>query len=144
MTQSRAVAHETARIPLRWAALVAIIPALSACADETISGYADPDATYVLTEISGTAFPARATIAFHAKGEVVGTAPCNNYSASQSAPYPWLDLGPIAVTRRACPDLDAEGRFFAALETMTLAEVQGAVLILSSEDGKEMVFQAEP
>ena len=46
--------------------------------------------------------------------------------------------------KQADPDLDAEGRFFAALETMTLAEVQGAVLILSSEDGKEMLFQAEP
>lgn len=116
---------------------------LAACADETISGYADPDATYRLAEIGGTAFPASATIAFPAEGEVRGTAPCNAWSATQSAPYPWFTLGPIAATRRACPDLAAEMLFFDTLARMTLAEVQGQVLILSSEDGTEMVFRTD-
>ncbi|MBT8425200.1 MAG: META domain-containing protein [Silicimonas sp.] len=124
------------------AAATTVFGVLAACSDETISGYADPDATYVLSELGGAAFPARATIAFPAKGKVTGSAPCNTFNATQSVPYPWVDIGPVAATRRACPDLDAERRFFEALETMVFAEVQGPVLILSSEDGVEMVFRA--
>ena len=113
------------------------------CADETISGYADPNAVYHLQEIDGAPFQATATISFPETGRAMGRAPCNAWSAEQSAPYPWLKLGPIAATRRACLDLEAEGVFFAALSAMTLAEVQGDVLILSDEDGRTMVFRAE-
>ena len=109
-----------------------------------MSGYADPDVIYRLAEIDGTAFTANATIAFPEQGVARGEAPCNIWSATQSAPYPWLDLGPIAATRRACPDLDAETAFFEALGAMALAEVQGPVLILSNDQGREMVFRAVP
>jgi heat shock protein HslJ len=57
-----------------------------------------------------------------------------------AAPYPWFEAGDIAVTRRACPDLAAETAFFDALADMTLAEVAGDALILSTPDGREMVF----
>ena len=116
---------------------------LSACADETISGYAGTSATYRLTSIGDAPFQAQATIAFPEKGAVRGSAPCNTWSASQSAPYPWLSLGPIARTERACTDLAVEQVFFETLATMTLAEVQGKTLILSNDEGTEMVFRAE-
>ena len=116
---------------------------LLGCSDETISGYADPDAVYRLTEIDGEAFLPRATIAFRNQRRAEGDAPFNSWSAVQSVPYPWFALGPIAVTRRACPDLEAEGRYLAALAEMTLAEVQGPVLILTNDAGREMVFEAE-
>ena len=128
---------------MRALALMLVL-AIPACSDETVSGYADPDAVYRLTEIDGVAFPANATIRFPKRGAVRGEAPCNAWSAAQSAPYPWLDLGPIVATRRACPDLEAEATFFKALETMSLAEVQGPVLILSNDEVREMVFRAEP
>ena len=120
-----------------------LVAAIPACADESISGYADPTAVYRLKEIDGAQFTARATIAFREPGAAQGEAPCNNWSAAQSAPYPWLELGPIAATRRACPELPVEQQFFGALADMTLAEVQGPVLILSNEDGREMVFRAD-
>ena len=85
---------------------------LLGCSDETISGYADPAAVYRLTEIDGEAFRPRATIAFRSRGRAEGDAPCNTWSADQSVPYPWFELGPIAVTRRACPELEAEGQFW--------------------------------
>ena len=113
------------------------------CADETVSGYADPAASYRLVEIEGQAFAARATITFPEEGRVAGEAPCNRWSAVQAVPYPWFELGPIAATKRACSALEDEGRFFAMLSAMTLAEVQGPVLILSDDDGREMVFEAE-
>lgn len=117
---------------------------LVACSDETISGYADPDAVYRLTEIDGAVYTGTATIIFPEEGSVRGEAPCNSWFASQSAPYPWINLGPIGATRRACPDLEAERTYFDAVSAMTLAEVQGPVLILSNDAGREMVFRATP
>ncbi|MCG6883459.1 MAG: META domain-containing protein [Silicimonas sp.] len=123
---------------------VFLLPFLSiGCADETISGYANPDATYRLTELSGTPFEALATISFPEEGRAAGQAPCNAWSAEQAVPYPWISLGPIAATRRACPELAKEQAFFEALGRVTLAEVQGGVLILSDDHGVVMVFEAE-
>lgn len=130
---------------MRILPVIALILSLpSACAgDETVSGYADPDAVYVLEEIDGTLFAARATITFPEEGRAAGEAPCNQWTAEQKAPYPWLELGPIAVTRRACPDLAAETVFLDTLAAMRLVEAQGAVLILSEDESKrEMVFRA--
>lgn len=128
---------------MRALAIAVLLALPAACAgDETISGYADPGAIYVLAEIDGAPFPARATIAFPDEGRAAGDGPCNRWSAAQTAPYPWFGLGPVAATRRACPDLAAEGAFFEALGAMTLAEVQGPVLILSNEAGREMAFRA--
>lgn len=124
-------------------ALLALVLSIPGCTDETISGYADPATTYRLVEIAGTPFDARATITFPDEGRAAGDAPCNRWSAVQTVPYPWFDLGPIAATKRTCADLKAEDVFFATLTEMTLAEVQGPVLILSDDTGREMVFEAE-
>ena len=123
--------------------LVSLSLPFAGCADETISGYADPLATYRLLEIDGARFGSSASIAFPEEGKAAGEAPCNRWLADQTAPYPWISLGPIAATRRACPDLADEQIFFESLAEMTLVEVQGGVLILSNEDGREMSFRAE-
>jgi heat shock protein HslJ len=112
--------------------------------DETVSGYATPGVTWTLAELGGAPYPARATLTFPEEGRIAGEAPCNGYSATQSAPYPWFEAGPIATTKRACPELAAEAAFLDALARVTLAEVTGEVLILSTEDGFEMVFHAAP
>ncbi|WP_208348574.1 META domain-containing protein [Pseudaestuariivita rosea] len=126
-----------------WRVLLALPLVIAACGpDETISGYADPAATYGLVQMNGADFDATATIRFPAKGAVQGQGPCNAYLASQSAPYPWFDLGPVQATRMACPALGDETRFFENLVQMTLAEVSGDVLILSNDAGDQMVFQA--
>ena len=86
------------------------------------------------------AFRSNATIRFTAKGRITGEGPCNTYAAAQMAPYPWFRAAKISATRRACPDLPDEQRFFDALGEMTLVEVSGDVLILSAPGGREMVF----
>ena len=122
----------------------ALLLSLAACqADETLSGYGAADTTWRLTSLDGQPFTARATLQFPAEGSVTGKAPCNSFSGTQTAPYPWFKLGPIRATRAACPELAAEKRFFTALSDMTLAEVSGAVLILSNDTGREMVFRAQ-
>lgn len=128
---------------MRRLAIFALLTSLIGCADETISGYADPTAVYRLTVIDDAPFTASATITFPEKGLVRGDAPCNTWSGSQTAPYPWFAPGPIMSTQRACAHMEKEALFFATLGEMTLAEVQGGVLILSNDAGREMVFQVE-
>jgi len=116
---------------------------VSACQkDETVAGYGAADRLWVLQELDGAAFPARATLTFPERGKIAGQAPCNSYRASMESPYPWFRAGPIAATRRACPELDAERRFLESLAAMTQSEVLGGTLILSDETGREMVFKA--
>jgi heat shock protein HslJ len=118
--------------------------ALGLCPDETVSGYAETETVWQLAELDGTPFQARATITFPQEGTVAGQAPCNSYTATQSVPIPWIDIRDIAATRMACPDLDSETVFFAALQEMTLVEVTLDILLLSTPEGREMVFKARP
>lgn len=112
--------------------------------DETLSGYGAGDTTWRLTELDGAAFPAQATITFPEEGRIAGEAPCNTYFATQSEPYPGFNVTQVAATRRACPDLALETAYFKALEAMTLAEVTETTLILSTPEGREMVFRPAP
>ncbi|WP_095587368.1 META domain-containing protein [Actibacterium ureilyticum] len=125
----------------RALALLALL-ALPACRDESLSGFVAPDQAFALREIDGTRFTARATLTFPEPGRIAGTAPCNSYSGTLTAPYPWFETGAIMATERACPDLAQETAFFAALSQMTLAEVSGKLLILSNDAGRQMLFQA--
>ena len=120
--------------------LVGFIPACQA--DETVAGYGGSEKTWVLAELDGASFSASATMTFPEPGRVAGKAPCNNYSGEMSVPYPWFEVGPLMATRMACPDLDQEVAFFAALSEMTLAEVLGDILILRNDAGREMVFKS--
>lgn len=125
---------------LTSAAGLAAIGTVGACiGDETVSGYAG-GVDWQLTEIDGTPFSARAVISFPEPGRIAGQAPCNSFSGEQTAPYPWFSAPALAVTRRSCPEISEETRFFKALNRVTLAEVQGEVLILSAPDGPTMVF----
>lgn len=112
-------------------------------ADETITAYGGADVIWTLTEMDRAPFTARATLVFEDGGAVYGQAPCNRFRATQSVPYPWIEIGPIMATKMACPDLEAEDAYLTALQEMTLAEVSGPVLILSNDEGREMVFRAD-
>ncbi len=117
---------------------------LTACLkDESVSGYAVPEAVYVLQDLDGVDAIATATLGFPTRGQVIGKGPCNGFCATQTLPYPWIEIRDLVATKRACPDLAAETCYFTALQDMTLAEVLGPVLILSNDDGRKMVFRAQ-
>lgn len=121
-----------------------LLASLAACAgDESLTAYGAADKTWVLSEIDGAPAPARTTLSFPEPGRLAGRAPCNAYSGAQTAPYPWFEVGPIASTKAACPDLAFEQSYFAALSAMTLSEVSGDILVLSTPEGREMVFKAD-
>jgi len=122
-------------------ALVVLTALLAACRqDETISAYAGRGSVWQLTEVDNRPADSNATIGFPGEGRITGKAPCNSYTAGQDAPYPWFSFADLVATKTACPALDAESAYFAALVRMTFAEVQGDVLILSGEGGRSMTF----
>lgn len=128
---------------IRLALAFSAITTVFACADETLSGYGAADRLWVLKELDGAEFTARVTLEFPEEGVLQGKAPCNTFRGAQTVPYPWFKAENIAVTRMACPELEAEGVFFTALSEMTLAEVGGDTLFLSNDAGRKMVFLAE-
>ena len=87
---------------------LALLLALGACGpDESVSAYGQGD-DYVLQELNGAAVTVPITLNIADSGQISGEAPCNRYSADQTAPYPWFVLGPVISTRRACPELALE------------------------------------
>lgn len=128
---------------MKPSAILLFVLALAGCRDdETVGAYGAADRVWTLVELDGTAFQQRATLTFPTNDEIAGNAPCNSYSGAMAIPYPWFEAGPLAVTRMACPELEAETRFFSALADMTLSEVAGDFLILSNDEGREMLFQS--
>lgn len=124
--------------------ILAALSALPQCqSDETVRAYGAGDSVWRLVELNGAPFEGRATLQFPETGEIVGEAPCNSYSTTMEVPYPWFGTGPLAVTRRACPDLGVEVNFFRALEGATLSEVLGDTMILSDDSGPTLVFKTD-
>lgn len=126
--------------------LILILPlmALLQCNDdETVAAYGAADRNWVLQEFNGQRFEASATLRFAEEGRIAGKGPCNSFNGKLSAPYPWFEIQDLNATRTACPGLEAEGTFFAALLTMSQSEVSGDVLILRNDSGQEMVFKAD-
>ena len=116
---------------------------LGGCRDETLSAYGAADKVWLLQSLNEADFKARATLVFPEEGAIKGSAPCNDYSASQTVPYPWFKAEEVLSTKRACPELELEQAFFDALSTMTLSEVGPDLLILSNDEGQQMIFQPE-
>ncbi|SEL94637.1 heat shock protein HslJ [Roseovarius azorensis] len=127
---------------MRAALILAVMSLLGYCKDETVRAYGGDAAVWHLQSIDGVPYPVRATLRFPEEGRLSGEAPCNLYSGTQTAPYPWFAAEEVTTTRHTCPALDAETRYFRALAEMTLVEVAGEVLILSNDKGREMVFRA--
>ena len=128
------------RLPL---ILTAALPLAACYGDETLRAYGAADQVWRVTELSGEPYPADATLTFPKEGHIEGSAPCNRYSATMSVPYPWFKAGPIAATKRACPDVQAETEYFQALRAARLSEVLGDTLILSADDGVLLVFKSD-
>ncbi len=124
--------------------LCLLILCLAACrGDETLFSYGAANHVWTLEKLNGQPYEATATLTFPEPGILNGSAPCNGYSGQQTAPYPWFEARALAVTKRACPQLDAETRFLEALTAMTLSEVSGGILVLSNDAGDEMVFTTD-
>ncbi|MGC1503264.1 MAG: META domain-containing protein [Sulfitobacter sp.] len=110
-------------------------------ADETLRRYGGADREWHLVTLNGTDFDAGVTLSFPTRNRITSQAPCNRYHTRNSAPYPWIEVGPIAAARRACPALQTEQAYFKALQAVNVAVIEGTTLTLSNEVRPLLVFK---
>ncbi|WP_418982059.1 META domain-containing protein [Alistipes sp.] len=80
-----------------------------------------------------------------ADGQLSGTGACNRIFGSYTADEKRaLKIGPLASTRMACPGLETEREFVAALESATHYDMDGPMLLLLCDGELRAVFQAKP
>lgn len=123
--------------------LCAAVVFLTACEqkDETISGYVDSDAVWVLEEMNGQPVSKRYTLQFNEPGRVRGEGPCNSFFGEQTKPLPWVDIKVRGATRKACFDLSLESKYFDLLGQATQIEAGEKTLILSDDNGEILVYR---
>jgi heat shock protein HslJ len=124
----------------RLASLAVFVMAGAAAAAQT--PYDDPDAVWRLQTLNGQPFAATATLTFPEPERIAGQAPCNRYGGPLRAEWPGFAAREIFASRMACPDLVAEGAFFAALAAMDAAALAAdGALLLTNATGGAMRFQ---
>ncbi len=110
---------------------------------ETVGGAAPVGTVWVLDQFNDQSFAGRATIRFESSGKLVGNAPCNSFSARQTAPLPWFEVEDLSVTKRSCPQIAAETAFLDALQAMDFSEIGGERMLLSNAAGQTLLFRTE-
>ncbi len=79
-------------------------------------------------------------VKFSQDGEMRGNGGCNNFFGTYDLDGTRLKVGPIAATKRACPDLDKEREFLNALQNSTRIEATHLVLKLYDVNGDELLI----
>lgn len=120
------------RIPMISVAIAAMF-GLAACEPTTpdTPGSNIPTGAYVLVGIGSDTVPQRNVgMTIEADGSISGQAPCNSYSAAQTAEPPGFALGALTTTRMGCSGRAGrlEARYFEALRGATGVNFIGGVL----------------
>lgn len=92
----------------------------------------------------GGSQPAVPRLTFVGRDQVSGNGACNAYSGKVQRDGEMLRLGPIASTRKLCPEpaMASETAFFKALAQVRKARLQGGVLeLLDASDGLVLRLQ---
>lgn len=104
---------------------------------------------WILKELNGaeilldTTFPQYPYVKFESLTEVGGNLGCNGFGGNLviSAPDS-INISQIRSTKMACPNLEIENRFAAALENASTYKVEGNTLLLTNNK-KEMIVKLE-
>jgi heat shock protein HslJ len=81
---------------------------------------------------------ATVTAVFNADGTVNGSAGCNNFTGAYKVEGDNITIGPLASTRKACPEpgvMEQETAYLAALESAATLKIRGDQLELARADG---------
>ena len=74
---------------------------------------------------------------------VSGQGPCNRYFGSithSDTGSNSIQVGPLASTKMACPNLSAEHRYFQDLQRVSMVKVVSDELLLTTSDQVKLVF----
>ena len=103
------------------------------------AGPADLVGDWTATEIGGAASAegVASRLTLTAGGEAFGSGGCNSFRGTYTLAAGRLDFGPLAATRRACPEpqMQQETGFFAALEAVDGFRLEGGTLVLLDSAG---------
>ncbi len=127
-------------LPRAFLILSATAPLLAACA----AAEQDLHGDWHLQSLQGKAPPVPVTLLLDADGRASGAAPCNRYFGAYDAGAEALEFGPIASTKRACPELAFEGAYFNALAQVTAYRLEAGLLTLSGPQDMTAVFTRRP
>lgn len=79
------------------------------------------------------------------ENRIAGTDACNRITGTyRTDETRALKIGPLGSTRMACPDLQTEQAFTAALEAATHYDMDGPMLLILRDGELQAVFQAVP
>ena len=95
---------------------------------------------WALVRMNGADAPAKVTMDLSEAGRAAGQAPCNRWFGGVEGTLPEFRLTGVGATRMACPDMQAESDFFAALDSVREARMEGDRLILAGEGGVQLEF----
>lgn len=111
---------------------------LSASASITLDG-----TSWTLHQIGGRdVISDQAPTLLFSRDQVHGNATCNRFTGSYTVDGSLLSFGPLASTRMACPDMELETAYLAALGDVATYSAKSEQLVLSNADGEEiLVFE---
>ncbi|MEM8870210.1 MAG: META domain-containing protein [Pseudomonadota bacterium] len=129
---------------MRIRALIVVGFWLTACTQlpDTVGEAAPTGTVWSLVEVNDAPATYGASLRLLSSGRVLGTGPCNSFTATQTAPLPWVEFTDITPTERSCAQLRQEEGFFLALESMDFSEIAGESLLLSNDTGQSLFFRA--
>lgn len=123
--------------------------ALAACSPlpDTVGEAAPAGTLWRLETVNDAPAPYAASLRLLRNDRVVGMTACGPFTAEQTAPLPWLDLGAFDPETPGCDDPGAAA-FYAALKSMGsqmgFAEVLEDRMLLSNAAGQSLFFRAAP
>ena len=81
-------------------------------------------------------------ITLQIEGEIAsGFSGCNQYNAPCTIKGDGITLGPMSLTKRACPDnMQAEEAFIAALSAAAHYRIEAHTLTIVTTDGQSLIF----
>lgn len=92
-----------------------------------------PYGDWAVVEVSSSPATIEQTMTFLEDGSVSGEGGCNSFGGMYEAKGHALALMNVFSTQMACPDLDAEGAFFAAMTSVAAwAAEDGSLLLLDA------------
>lgn len=135
-------------------ALACLVPlaALLACQPGSSAPPGTPritDRTWVLRELEGAPIDSSARehpptlLLATSSARATGFAGCNRFSGPYTLGPGTLEVGPLAMTRMACPAMDLENRLGAALARVRQYRVEGTSLSLEADGTVLARFEAE-
>lgn len=115
----------------------------AAAAAEVPADMAAVAGTWIASEINGAATDEKVVswLKLSDAGRAQGQGGCNSFSGTYKLENGTLTFGPLASTRRACPEtqMSQEQRFFAALGAVKAARLESGDLVLTDLAGEPLV-----